>query len=420
MLTIVNVIPSDDLQSKINACPNPSIYNQYDLILSAGTYNVMSLLTRDYVNIKGATTDRTLYKIKGEKPNNTTDPFNYSTIDYRTTTILQNLTITCKNMRYPYHNDGCPNNTIQTIINCHVEHLGNWLLDGITPSAYWTSCHANGCGTSSGMVLKILNSHYIARQLGSPLYAHNNVSFTTPSHIIADNCIFEQADGQCSIFLDGGLGIGNDLCTLTNNTLIGGFWANKWLSEGYGNTYDFMFTTSDNVNFEYKGEEHVKYLSNYSGFDIPEGTPCVYDGFTDRVRAMAFDDSLYDFAGIAMHYLTNNTQGYMYFSGQLLSYKLNLPPDLVVGDTLGIDPSNRGILVKNPAKYILTYTKDWTFGVWATYKVFTITPVGSSTQALTPKVDGTWKVNALTFIKSGGSWKQVEKVQVKQDGSWKS
>lgn len=422
MVNIVNVTPSSDLQQVINSCSNPSEYNQYDIILSAGTYNIINLATRDYVNLKGATNDRSLYWLKGERVNGAVDCANYSTINLTTTTILQNLKVTCKNMRYPYHNDGCAPNTVQNIINCHIEHLGNWLADGTGYSTEFVTAHANGCGTSSGMIVNIKDSHLIARNFGTPLYAHNAVNFSQPSHIKAENCILEQIDGFFTVFMDGGgLSGKNDLCTLINNTMVnGGMWSHLWDFEGYGNSYSYFFNSYGDIEHEYTGTEHYKYLLNSSGEDIKKGTPCVYDGDTEHIRAMISTDSVLNFAGIASQNITVNTSGYLNFTGQIVSNQIEVPNGLNVGDTLGIDPSNKGKFIKSNSNYILKYEKDFTNYIWGTFKIFSIIPTGSKNTSITPKEGGSWKGQSTTFIKINGNWKNVTDVKSKIGGSWKS
>ena len=71
---------------------------------------------------------------------------------HRSSYIIENLTITCKNMRYPIHNNGYSIETEQRIINCHIECIGNWNSDGTGIASFeecdWTSCHAHERGTS--------------------------------------------------------------------------------------------------------------------------------------------------------------------------------------------------------------------------------------------------------------------------------
>lgn len=421
MVTTINTTPSQDLQTVINNCSNPSIYNQYNIVLSEGVYNVMNLVTKDYINIKGATTDRTKYWIKGERPNGSSDCGLYETITYKTTTILENLTITCKNMRYPYHNDGCDVNTQQKIINCHVEHLGNWRIDSITPAPFeesgWTSCHANGCGTSSGMSVYIENSHLIARQSGIALYAHNASNFSNPSHITANNCILEQVDGGSAVWMDGGANSGkDDLCTLINNTIIGGMWSNIWKFDGYGNKYDFFLNSANNINYMYIGTEHYKKVTNNSGIDISLGMACVFDGDLTKIRIMTSDDSISNFAGISSQSIPNNTSGYINFTAKILGNNIIVPSNLVIGDTLGIDPNNKGRFIKNTSKYVLTYTSDWE--CFGTNKIFNITPLSISKGIIT-KIDGCWKTDLSTYVKVDKSWKIVDKIYTKNESSWK-
>ena len=227
----VSVDPSCNLQDVIDACENPAIDNQYDIVLSEGVYNIINLQTKDYVNLRGATTDYDKYWIKGERPNGSTECGNYQTIMYNTSTELENLKITCKNMRYPYHNDNCKPYTVQTVNNCWVEHLGNYNVTGIPATieeSGWTSCHANGCGTNSGMLLVITNSVLIARQNGMALYAHDNpTGMTAPSRIIAENNMLIQADGGAAIFMCGSLT--KNILELRNNHVIGSYVNYGWV-----------------------------------------------------------------------------------------------------------------------------------------------------------------------------------------------
>lgn len=224
-----------DLQKVIDSCTDASPLKTYDLILEEGSYNGMNLRTKDWVNILGKTLEREKYRIVGIRPNGSTNCGTYQTINFQSASKLQNLTITCKNMRYPIHNDDCPIGIEQKIINCHIEHLGNWIRDSSRMAEIgecgWTSCHALGCGTSSGMRIYIEGCTRIARKSGKALYAHNNVNFSVRSKVICINSNIIQADGGPAVFMTS-LGSGkNDLCYLYNNNINGpiSIEDNPWL-----------------------------------------------------------------------------------------------------------------------------------------------------------------------------------------------
>lgn len=429
MAITINVTPDQDLQSIINSCQNPSASNIYDLILAPGTpeepnvWHVMNLLTRDYVNIKGGDLDRRTVWIKGERPDGSSNCGAYETITYKTTSVLENLTVTCRNMRYPYHNDGCPDNTQQLIKNCHIEHLGNWRSDGVTPAPFaesgWDSCHANGCGTSSGMVVTIENSHLIGRQNGMPLYAHNAPNFTSPSRIIAKNNIIEHADNGPTVWMDGGGNSGqDDHCELIGNTMIGGgIWSQKWTFSGEGNIYDFFYNTHNQTQYIYYGPEHYKYLPNV-GYDIYKGMACVYEG--DGIRIMTSEDTISNFAGVAAYDIPAGDSGHFAFTAKILSNDLTLPVGVVRGDRLAINPETPGRFIRDNTSpnYVLSYDFDWIWFGSNRGKLFGIRSAVSSAGP-SIKVGGTWRKVSDMYIKRGGTWRVVQELFGKQGGTWR-
>lgn len=439
-LTVINITPSDNLQTAINNCNNPSSTNVYDIILSEGTYNVMNLITRSYVNIKGATTERSKYHIKGERPNGSTNCGAYETITFRTNTTLENLTITCKNMRYPVHNDACVPAARQFIKNCRIEHLGNWVADGSRYATYaesgWTSSHAHGCGTNPGMKVEIENSTLIGRQSGGTLYAHNNVNFSTPSKIICRNSIITHADGGPAVFMVSLGSNQQDTCELYNNTINGAImvedqpWLgsakpnhSEWLITGSGNSFDDFFFNSiqggSDFSYRYTGENY-KLVTNNSGAIIPKGAVCAYEG-TGTVRLMTASDTSNTFAGIAVNDIANGAQGYVQYVDKLPEVDVfRASESLAIGDRLGIDPGNPGRLLKGTGNTFLTYTDDW---LW--YRNY-LNYDGSKPSAVAPKIftispKPTDKSNPLPYTPK--PMDQVEKPHVRQkqtDGAIKA
>ena len=98
--------------------------------------------------------------------------------------MIENITITGKNLRYPLHTDGgqlACKDFYNKFRNCNIIHYGN------TGNAVaWTSTWPFGVGFSDGQIIELEDV-----QLSSPsviFYYHSNKNFTKESQFILKNC----------------------------------------------------------------------------------------------------------------------------------------------------------------------------------------------------------------------------------------
>ena len=141
---------------------------------------------------------------------------NNSTIWLKQTSVLENLTITAKNMRYPVHSEDGGSNRDQThnIINCRIEHLGNdgatayrqkyvdehkgaTIPEDLKPSKVWKSLHAWGYGSASGLTETFKNTQFVSP--GDGFYVHNRQDFSNPNINILNNCDIMTTKGQYAV-----------------------------------------------------------------------------------------------------------------------------------------------------------------------------------------------------------------------------
>ena len=382
--TYVDITSANDLQTAINNCASPSTGNVYWIRMAAGTYNVMNLQTRAYVHLLGNGTLNTDVWIKGERANGSTNDSAYQTILLTTTTTLKHLKVTCKNMRYPIHDDSVSAGASILIDDCWVEHLGNWSSDGSRYATYaesgWSSSHAHGCGTNPNMTVTIQNSTLIGRQYGSALYAHNNANFSAPSHIIATNNTLTQIDGGPAVYLANLGSHQTDTCVLTNNTINGAIFIDdapwlgtastnhaEWSITGTGNIYPYFYNNinsywgdSTGKNYRYAGE-YQQPFTNAGVATICQGCAAVYisSGKT-AVKLMTSADSPALFAGISMSSVTSGSSGPIATAGQWMEADIYKDSSaLAVGDTLAVDATTPGRLTKSAINPVVRYASDW-------------------------------------------------------------
>lgn len=376
-----------NLQKVIDSCIDASPLKIYNLILEEGTYNVMNLRTKDWVNLCGKTSQREKYRIVGRQKDGTKYCVAYETIIFQSTSELRNLTITCRNMRYPIHSDVCSAGTEQRIINCHIEHLGNWISDGSRlaefDECWWTSCHAYGCGTSSGMRIYIEGCTLIARKYGAALYAHNNANFGKPSIIFCANSNIIQADGGPAVFMSSLGSQKKDACYLYNNYISGPIfiedipWLGKekenhseWLIRGKENSYSFFYngiSKKEGLQYKYGKLDHYIKLRNSSDKVIKKGMACCFKDGTNEIKIMSNKDSLKMFAGIAAENIQVGRTGYLQYCGEISQDDILIEDDkYLYKQNLGVSNNNEGIFGGNKRDILLRYTKEW---VWANKKI---------------------------------------------------
>jgi hypothetical protein len=360
------VFAVDDLQTVINSVTDATADDPVDLIISDGTYDVDNLVTKDWVHLMANSPGRNVH-IRCHRPDGSQLCQYHETITYRSHTILQGLTITVKNGRYPVHNEfgGEAGRTFirEHIINCHIEHLGNWDVGGIPYADPWTGCgwggfHAHGCGTNSGIHIEIDNSTLIGLQGGAALYAHNNADFTAPSRIIARNCILGTDPLACSIQLESlGSGVHDTLelydCTApgyiyytSDNWQNGDYFpddAQEWRIIGGNNSYDYFFNrvnVGTHTDYHFTDPFYTKLVGNSSNTVILRGRACKYDvhGF---ICLLTDSDDLTEFAGVALTDIAAHSSGYIQHAGVLTQYDVDLVGEVAIGDGLTVNASGQ-------------------------------------------------------------------------------
>ncbi len=119
---------------------------------------------------------------------------NHQTFFVNATNKLANLTITCRNMRYPVHSDSSASSymAVQEVLNCHIEHYGN--QDAVAyqtslgangnPSAVWASGAAWGMGMHSAMRFHARDC--IFKSLTVPFFFHTNGDFEREVDVVLE------------------------------------------------------------------------------------------------------------------------------------------------------------------------------------------------------------------------------------------
>jgi len=235
------------LTAAIASITEASSLHPYEVVIYPGVYREISIQMKNYVSLRG--TDQATCIIQGELPDSATDDelTPISTIDWITTGYIKDITITCRNMRYPIHSDGGAygnKDGRQGIYNCYLEHKGNQGVkdyrasQGLPPGNVWNSLHAWGCGTSDGMVVIANDTTFISPT--TAFYFHENMSFDKPSYLELNNCkmIATNEDG-CAILVQG-YGSGRNGKLIVNNCEVIGFTdidVGSFLPEGLALTY---------------------------------------------------------------------------------------------------------------------------------------------------------------------------------------
>ena len=189
--TIVTVGIGKDFTSikdAVASITDSSKNNIYDIYIDDGTYEEYAITLPDHVNLIGASGNREKCVIKGELPDSASanEITVNSTLNLKDSNVLENLTITAKNLRYPIHSEsgGTHTNWTQILNNCHVEHFGN-----TSPNNKWTSYHAWGEGASSGAYAEFNNC--VFKSPAEPWYVHEFAylpDVPKPYHHILNNC----------------------------------------------------------------------------------------------------------------------------------------------------------------------------------------------------------------------------------------
>ena len=148
---------------------------------ASNPYEEISLEMPDGITIIGIGTPY----IKGSQSDNesVSNVVNNSTIDANESCTLENLIISCKNMRYPIHADFSSGGTTKNIKNCKFIHYGNkgayayQVSIGGDPDGIFRAMSAWGGGTKAGDRVYIDNCYF--ESWFRAFSTHNNSDFDT-------------------------------------------------------------------------------------------------------------------------------------------------------------------------------------------------------------------------------------------------
>ena len=239
-----------------------SASKQYEILVYPGIYTEKNWTVKPYTTIRG--TDRNTCWLMGENPPEATNSeiTSQSTIWLRATANLENLKITCKNMRYPVHSEDGGNNrdAIHNIKNCDVEHYGNleavqyrqnWIAANpsatipadLQPANVWggtsgNGSHAWGFGSASGAFESFDNCTFISKATG--WYVHNREDFSKPQKNVVNNSTIASTVLSIPINIQA-LGSGTkDECVFNDCNIIGTYMKyddTPWITEKPENQY---------------------------------------------------------------------------------------------------------------------------------------------------------------------------------------
>jgi len=325
----------------------------YVILVYPGVYTEKNWIVKQYTTIRG--TDRDTCWLKGENPEDATNSqmTDQSTIWLKPTANLENLKITCKNMRYPVHSEDSGGNkdAVHNITNCYVEHYGNleavqyrqrWIAahPGVTPSAdldpnqVWggasgVGSHAWGFGSASGEAESFYDSTFVSKSDG--WYVHNNKNFTLPQiSTINDSKIVSTVTSNPITVQSLGSGTKDQVifnnCEITGTYILQNDW--PWLSEKaenqYANHADYTVTLNNCTP--------VGYLDGHKGRALAIFSNSTGSASNVRVSGNAVSD-------ILEQYTTKDgggtLKGYIYGYWDISGIKVGLNSDVTVNNTLG-------------------------------------------------------------------------------------
>ena len=188
IITVGNGKDFVSIKEAVTSITDASKNKIYNIYIDDGVYEEYAITLPDYVNLIGASGNREKCVIKGELSDSASanEITANSTLNLKDSNVLENLTITAKNLRYPIHSEsgGTHTNWVQILNNCHIEHFGN-----TSPNNTWTSYHAWGEGASSGAYAEFNNCTF--KSPAEPWYVHEFAYLPTipkPYHHILNNC----------------------------------------------------------------------------------------------------------------------------------------------------------------------------------------------------------------------------------------
>lgn len=349
-------------------CLNGKENARYKILVYPGTYNITKdFCPNNYVDIVGINRETCIITLQQADTETKANIEQYSTFNLKYNNEIKNLTITCKNARYPIHDDGGVADITRVIENCHIEHLGNQgARTQQSDTSIWSSECAYGMGTRSGNKAYFKDCTFKSNFI--PWSTHNNINFTSPCFIEHDNCNFILGTSPIGsykysirIMSDGSLvkdrivfkGCKSNYPMLLQDSWLGDT-ANKnrveWIIEGYNNDIPFAseYTTGEMQVPEFSDEVRIVQATE----DIVKGNLCVYDGALGKVRKMLTTDDISIFAGIAIEDKTNGNLVKLKYKGY--AYKkwittLNTP----FGTLFGCGSDSKLAVVTDKSKAIL-------------------------------------------------------------------
>lgn len=159
-----------------------------------GDYRSMVSLTRPFINLIGVGNQETVISAELPSTGSTTNYSKFQTLQLDTTnTIINNIKILGKNLRYPIHTEAggtginIDDSTI-LIKNTYIEHLGN----NDTALTDWTSFYAYGVGLGKRMSLTLENC--ILKSKGFPPFGGHDQYQKEDSVVNIVGCNFSYSD----------------------------------------------------------------------------------------------------------------------------------------------------------------------------------------------------------------------------------
>ena len=273
---------------------------------------------------------------------------NNSTIWLKQTSVLENLTITAKNMRYPVHSEDGGNNKDQThnIINCRIEHLGNdgatayrqnyvdthkgeTIPDDLKPSMVWRSLHAWGYGSASGLTETFKNTQFVSP--GDGFYVHNRQDFSKPNINILNNCDIRTTKGQYAVKAQS-MGSGQaDKIYLNDCTLNGiyifqddGPWISQREERQVANHAEYEIIMNGTTPIGYKDGHRGRALAIFSNStESNSGVSASGTAATDLLGAYTAKSG------------GGGLKGYLYGYWDISGIKVGINSDITVNNTIG-------------------------------------------------------------------------------------
>lgn len=330
-----------------------SAEKRYEIVVYPGVYTEKNWVVKQYTTIRG--TDRDTCWLKGENPENATNNeiTNQSTLWLQPTANLENLKITCKNMRYPVHSEanGTNKDAVHNVTNCYIEHFSNleavqyrqkWIAANpgaaipadLDPNQVWGGAtgygsHAWGYGSASGLAENFYNCEFVSKADG--WYVHNREDFTKPQINIINNSRIVSTGTSNPVSIQS-LGSGTKDQSIFNNCeFVGTYlyqndapWITQKPENQYANHADYTVTLN-NCN-------PIGYLDGHRGRALAIFSSST--GSSSFVRVSG--DAVPDLLG---QYITRDgggsLKGYLYGYWDISGIKVGLTSNIVVNNTLG-------------------------------------------------------------------------------------